>query len=219
MNGVWGQRPQRVQGGALALPRRAVPAAAGLEQKVLALVLVDRPVSTAMHALGRPALAVWVTHFADFRVPAADLALLAAAVAWQGRWRPGPGGRMVLSAALATLVGRAGADGLKLVFGRPWPETWIDANPSWIGGHVFGFFPLHGGRGYASFPSGHTVDIATPCAVLWRAAPRWRIVAAVLVVSGGAGLIASDFHFVSDVLAGLYLGVVVGYGVTALIAS
>ena len=44
---------------------------------------------------------------------------------------------------------------LKEVFGRAWPETWIDKNPSYFGNGAYGFFPFHGGRGYASFPSGH----------------------------------------------------------------
>jgi membrane-associated phospholipid phosphatase len=43
-------------------------------------------------------------------------------------------------------------------------------------------------------------------------------VAALLVLAVAAGLLASDFHFLGDVLAGLYLGVAVAYGLTALIA-
>ena len=90
--------------------------------------------------------------------------------------------------------------------GRPGPDTWIDNNPSWIRNHVFGFFPFHGGAGYASFPSGHTTAITAPCAVLWRAAPAFRPLAVVLVALVACGLLVSDYHFVSDVLAGLGVG-------------
>ena len=187
-----------------------------------AVLLLDRPISTAMHGFGRPALAVWLTHIADWPVPLAIVVLMAGGLGALAGWRPGSTGQVVLAASVATLVARAGADGLKLAFGRPWPETWVDANPSWIGTHVFGFFPFHGGRGYASFPSGHMVDIAAPCAVLWRTVPRgrWgRWLAALLVTAVAAGLVASDFHFVSDVLSGLGLGIAAGYGVAALMAA
>jgi membrane-associated phospholipid phosphatase len=152
-------------------------------------------------------------------LPLAGLALLAAGVAYLAGGRPGRGGRVVLVAAIATLVARAVCDELKIAFGRTWPETWVENNPSWIRDHTWLFHPFHGGRGYASFPSGHTTDIAAPAAVLWRCVPRWRWVAVVPVVLVAGGLVASDFHYVSDVLAGLYLGVVVAYGVSALIAT
>ena len=184
----------------------------------LTVLFADRPLSTAMHALGRPAWAPALTHIADAPLPLAGIVLLGAGAAALAGWRPGRHGRVLLAAALATLVARAAADELKLAFGRPWPETWVDRNPSWIGTHTFGFFPFHGGRGFASFPSGHTVDITAPCAVLWRTVPRARIVAALLVAAVAVGLVAADFHFAGDVLAGLYVGVVVAYGLTALIA-
>ncbi len=184
----------------------------------LAILLADRPISTAMHALARPAWAPALTHIADAPLPLAGIGLLTAGLAALAGWRPGRHGRALLAACLATLVARAAADELKLVFGRPWPETWVDRNPSWIGTHTFGFFPFHGGRGYASFPSGHTIDITAPCAVLWRSVPRARTLAALLVAAVAIGLVVSDFHFTSDVLAGLYVGVVVAYGLTALMA-
>lgn len=188
---------------------------------VLAYLFVDRPVATLAHDVWhRPALGVALTHIADVPLPLAGAALVAAGLQWLAGGRPDAGAaRAVLATAIAILVARAFADELKFVFGRPWPETWVDANPSWIGTHVFGFFPLHGGRGYASFPSGHTIDIAAPCAALWRFVPRLRLLAVALVLAVAGGLVASDYHFVSDVLAGAYVGIVIGYGVTALIAA
>lgn len=186
---------------------------------VLAYFFVDRAVSTVAHDdWHRPALGADLTYLANPWLPIAGLALLVGGLAYLAGWRPGPRGRAALAAAIAVLVARVVADELKWAFGRPWPETWIDRNPSWIGTHSFGMRPFHGGRGFASFPSGHTIDIAAPAAVLARLVPRLWPVAGALVLAVGAGLVVSDYHFVSDVLAGAYVGTVVAYGVMALMA-
>ena len=181
---------------------------------------VDRQISTLAHAAWhRPALGVDLTYGANPWLPVAGLVLIGGGVAFLAGWRPGPRGRTVLGAAIAVLLTRVAVDELKFVFGRPWPETWIDRNPSWIGTRTFGLFPFHGGRGFQSFPSGHAADIAAPAAVFARLLPRAWPLAAAAIVAVGAGLVVSDYHFVSDVLAGAYVGVVVGYGVMALIAA
>ena len=187
---------------------------------IAAYLFVDRAVATLAHrSWQRPAWAVDLTYLANPWLPLAGLVLLGGGVAFLAGWRPGPRGRTLLAAALAVLVARVVADELKYLFGRPWPETWIDRNPSWIGTHTYGMFPLHGGRGFASFPSGHTIDIAAPAAVLARLAPALRPLAVALVIAVATGLVVADFHFVSDVLAGAYVGTVVAYGVMALIAA
>ena len=96
---------------------------------------------------------------------------------------------------------------LKLAFGRPWPETWVNNNPSWIGTHTYGFRPFHGGAGWASFPSGHTTAITAPCAAIWPQAGRWRPALVALPCLVAAGLIGADFHFVGDCIAGALLGI------------
>ncbi len=187
---------------------------------IAAYLLVDRPVATLSHdSWHRPAWAVDLTYLANPWLPIAGVVLLGGAVAFLAGWRPGPRGRTVLMAAIAILLARVVVDELKWACGRPWPETWIDRNPSWIGTRTFGMFPFHGGRGYQSFPSGHTVDMAAPAAVLARLAPRLWPLSIVLVFAVGAGLVVSDYHFVADVLAGAYVGTVVAYGVMALIAA
>lgn len=188
---------------------------------LVAIALVDRPVATVAHDdWHRPRLFVELTWIADWPVPIAALALLASGIASLAGWRPGRAGRAWIGAAIAVLLARTFADQLKYVFGRPWPETWIDHNPSWIGTGTARFFPLHGGRGYASFPSGHQTDIATAAALLWRTGGLVpRIIGAILVVLVAVGLVVSDYHFVGDVLAGLYLGIVVAYGTMAVIEN
>jgi membrane-associated phospholipid phosphatase len=46
-----------------------------------------------------------------------------------------------------------------------------------------------------------------------------RIVWALLVATVVAGLIGANYHFVSDIIGGLYLGVATGLGMAALTLS
>ena len=187
--------------------RAAVALSATLLIILLNISFLDRPVATWSHALHRPAWCVWLTWIADLPAPLAVLVLAGLGLAWLAGLRTGALGRVALAVCLATLAADAGKDVLKLAFGRTWPETWVNHNPSWIGSATFGFFPFHGGQGWASFPSGHTTSITAPCAALWRVLPRlwpvWLLLPLLVVI----GLIGSDFHFLSDCLAGAVVGV------------
>ncbi len=198
----------------LAAPRRkaAIVLGAGLLGLVVAYALLDQPIAIAAHALHRPQWCVWLTWIADVPGPAAVLGLAAGGVAWLAGWKPGPWGRVLLAACVATLAASAAKDVLKFAFGRPWPETWVNNNPSWIGTHTYGLFPFHGGAGWASFPSGHTTLITAPCAALWSVR-RLRPLLAALPVLVVVGLLGCDFHFLSDCLAGGLLGVAMGVAV------
>ncbi|HLY54234.1 MAG TPA: phosphatase PAP2 family protein, partial [Stellaceae bacterium] len=156
--------------------RLGLAALAGLLPAVLAILFVDRAVSDAVHEeLHGVRLFVWLTWIAEPILPlSAAFLLLVGGVAAFGRLPAGGAMRVALAAAVASLVASAIKDQLKYAFGRTWPETWTQGNPSWIGDHVYGFFPFHGGQGWASFPSGHTTMIAAPMAVLWCVAPRLR---------------------------------------------
>jgi membrane-associated phospholipid phosphatase len=100
---------------------------------------------------------------------------------------------------------------LKIAFGRTWPETWIRNNPSLIRDHVYGFFPFHGGGGYASFPSGHTTIVCAMMTVFWICYPRLRPLYALAMAGVAIGLVGANFHFLSDVIAGAFLGISVGW--------
>jgi membrane-associated phospholipid phosphatase len=100
---------------------------------------------------------------------------------------------------------------LKYAFGRTWPETWVRDNPSLIRDGVYGFFPFHGGAGYSSFPSGHTTAICAVMSVFWICYPRYRIVYAVCIAAVAIGLVGANFHFLSDVIAGGFLGASAGW--------
>jgi membrane-associated phospholipid phosphatase len=132
-------------------------------------------------------------------------------------WRSSPPiARIFVAAAVAALIADAAKNELKLLFGRPWPETWVGDNPSFIRDGIYGFFFFHGGDGWASFPSGHTTLVTAPMSVLWLGVPRLRWLAVLLTVLVIVGLIGLDYHFLSDCLAGIAVGTVTGVGVATL---
>lgn len=106
-------------------------------------------------------------------------------------------------------------DLLKFVFGRTWPETWVQNNPSFIRDGVYGFNFMHGGVAYQSFPSGHMTAACAIIAVLWIWYPRLRWAYAVAALIVGAGLVGGNFHFLSDVIAGAFVGISSGSIATA----
>jgi membrane-associated phospholipid phosphatase len=95
------------------------------------------------------------------------------------------------------------------VFGRYWPNTWTHDNPSLIGTGAYGFHPFQRGDDVGSFPSGHAARILAFATVWLIAMRRSRAVqVAVIILSGSmlVSLVAMDYHFVSDVIAGSVLG-------------
>jgi membrane-associated phospholipid phosphatase len=122
-----------------------------------------------------------------------------------GRARSGIG-HVIFIAAVSFCVAFTIKDALKLSFGRTWPETWVHDNPSLIVNGVYGFFPFHGGEGWASFPSGHMTVVCSIVGVMWAAWPRARVLLALLPVATAIGLLGADYHFIGDVLAGSALG-------------
>jgi membrane-associated phospholipid phosphatase len=118
---------------------------------------------------------------------------------------------VVLLSAVSVAVSVAIKDQLKLAFGRTWPETWINHNPSLINSGAYGFNPFHGGQGYASFPSGHTTVVCAAMSVFWICYPRLRPLYAVVIAAVVVGLLGADFHFLSDIIAGGFLGASTGW--------
>jgi membrane-associated phospholipid phosphatase len=107
---------------------------------------------------------------------------------------------------------------LKFVFGRTWPETWVQNNPSFIHGGIYGFNLFHGGEAYQSFPSGHMTAICALVSVLWIYYPRLRSICLIVMSAVLVSLVGTNFHFLSDVISGAFVGTSTGLMVTILFA-
>ena len=118
--------------------------------------------------------------------------------------------------SVSLLFAEAIKNELKFVFGRTWPETWTNHNPSFIGDGVYGFNVFHAGSAYQSFPSGHMSAACAAMTVLWLYYPRWRGLYGILAVAVGVGLVGANYHFLSDVIAGTFVGISTGAIATAI---
>src|SRR6266480_980761 len=114
------------------------------------------------------------------------------------RWQ-----KVLLVACVSLIVADDFRISLGDVFGRYWPETWTHDNPSLIGTGTYGFHPFQRGDDIGSFPSGHAGRI------LGIAMPQSRMIATVLCAPMLVSLVAMNYHFVSDVIAGSVLGAIV----------
>jgi membrane-associated phospholipid phosphatase len=123
------------------------------------------------------------------------------------RWQ-----KVLLVACISLIVADDFRISLGDVFGRYWPETWTHDNPSLIGTGAYGFHPFQRGDDIGSFPSGHACRILGFAAVWVIAMPHNRTVQVVTIVLCApmlVSLVAMDYHFVSDVIAGSFLGGIV----------
>jgi membrane-associated phospholipid phosphatase len=116
----------------------------------------------------------------------------------------------LLAASVGLILAEQFRETISFVAGRYWPATWVDDNPSLLRDGAYGFHPFHGGSAYGSFPSGHTARTLAVATVVWIAYPRWRWASVLASLAVPTGLIGMDYHFVSDVIAGGFLGAIVG---------
>jgi membrane-associated phospholipid phosphatase len=118
--------------------------------------------------------------------------------------------------SISLIVTETIKNGLKFAFGRLWPDTWVANNPSFIHDGAYGFNFFHGGPGYAAFPSGHTAVTCAVISVLWMLYPRWRPLYGATVLAVAVGLIGANYHFISDVIAGGFVGTSIGWMTVAI---
>ena len=184
---------------------------------VVCYLWLDRPLALLAHAhSGQRETFARLTHIPDLLNPAAAIAFVAF-----GLWVfAGRSLSKVLTAgvlcSISLIVGETIKGQLKFVFGRYWPDTWVQNNPSFIHDGAYGFNFFHGGAGYASFPSGHTAATCAVISVLWILFPRLRPLYALVVLAVAVGLIGANYHFLSDVIAGGFVGTSAGWMTAAL---
>ena len=172
-----------------------------------AMLWLDRPIALFMHEhFGGVASLAWLGSIPNpFPILAALVFLGFGAMALSGR-RPGEFTDVMLRAAFSLVAAVTINTQLKALVGRTWPETWFHGNPSFIRDGVYAFFPYHGGLAFQAFPSGHMTSICAVIAVLWVRWPRGRWCYALAVALVAAILIGADMHWLSDVIAGAYVG-------------
>jgi membrane-associated phospholipid phosphatase len=172
---------------------------------------IDRPVAFFVyrHEIPRVEEFRWLTEPPPLMQIWSPLVLVM--LLMQLAWRPWRRWQHVLFIACATLIVADQFRGsLGDLFGRYWPETWHDNNPSLIGTGTYGFNFLKADNDNGSFPSGHATRILAFATVFWLTIPRGRWFYVIVAAPMFVALVAMNYHFVSDVIAGSVLGGVVG---------
>jgi membrane-associated phospholipid phosphatase len=178
---------------------------------------LDKPIAFFAHAeLGQSRWFYRATQIPEFLAPIALLALLVLGVRAVAALPVTRSETVVLLCSVSLLIANASKNQLKFLFGRTWPETWIQGNPSLIRDGVYGFHPFHSGAAFRSFPSGHTAVVCAVLAVLWLCYPRLRFVYACAAAAVIIGLVGANFHFLSDCIAGAFVGAWIGWVVVML---
>jgi membrane-associated phospholipid phosphatase len=171
---------------------------------------IDRPVTFFVyhHHINKIDVFRWLTYpppeIQDWS--ALVLTILMIRRAWGPflRWQ-----KVLLVACISLIVADDFRISLGEVFGRYWPETWTHDNPSLIGIGTYGFHPFQRGDDIGSFPSGHACRIFGFAWVWVTAMPGTRVVATVICTPMLMSLVAMNYHFVSDVIAGSLLGALI----------
>ena len=131
------------------------------------------------------------------------LALVAPIIGWKQRRSPVGWDTIAASCSISIVWTAVVVElVLKRVFGRSGPT-------SWTGHQEFAFHWLRGRQAeLQSMPSGEAAILSAFFAVLWVLLPRWRWLYIFIGSVEAIGLIGLNWHFVSDVIAGVAIGVV-----------
>ncbi len=90
----------------------------------------------------------------------------------------------------------------------------------WLKDGIYGFHPFTDSYFYGGFPSGHTAYISAPSqGSPWSLKPRPRPACRPHCMLVMFGLVAADYHYLADVLAGLLTGTICAWGTLALLRS
>lgn len=167
----------------------------------------DQPLLESLAGARQPWLTTVLTLVTDLFGPIIlPVLIAAAAVLW---WRRTRSWRDPLVLVGAMVFSTALSFALKGIYGRPRPEASLMSIP--------------GLETSYSFPSGHTIGASTLVLVsgylIWRGSPTrralawWALAAVVIIGVVGGSRLYLGYHFLTDVLAGICVGVVV-LGVT-----
>lgn len=176
----------------------------------ICILYIDRPVELFVHAhhtfrrvfqvMAAPSL---------LSLPVALTFLTGYLIAGRLTWPPGPVAQKYLAVCAAILIATALKDELKWFFGRPWPFAWI-------GYGDYALKPFSDSNLYGSFPSGHTAYISAPLLMLCWLMPKYKLLWLAIIAAAMIGLVGAGYHYVGDVIAGLFVGLASAAGARAL---
>jgi len=178
---------------------------------ILCYFFVDRRVALFVHAhqIANVEGMRWLTEPPPLAQSWSPLVLAALLVRRAGgpwrRWQ-----HVLFVACISLIVADQFRESLGDLFGRYWPETWHNNNPSLIGTGAYGFHPLQVRDDIGSFPSGHAARILGFMTVFWVLMPAWRWAYTLITLPMLIALVAMNYHFVGDVIAGSTLGSIIG---------
>ncbi len=193
------------------LNRSLIAIAATTIAVVFCYFFIDRPVAFFVHnhRIARFEEFRWLTEPSPMVQGWSPLVLVLLAVRRAfGPWKLWQ--QTLFLACVSLIVADQFRESLGDICGRYWPETWHDNNPSLIGTGAYGFHPFQVGDDTGSFPSGHAARIAGFFSVFWFAMPRGRWLYALITIPMLVALIAMNYHFVGDAIAGCVLGAIIG---------
>lgn len=169
---------------------------------ILSYFFVDRPLTLWSHDLPRPARHFFsgVTKLGDATIYYVIFGALAIYFAVR---RQIDGTRWMLFGLLCLAVAAGAINNLiKMVVGRYRPKLLFDD-----GAWGFDFFRY--GYEYNSFPSGHACSVAVAATVMWLIKPRWWPLWLAIAAPIAVSRVFAHAHYLSDVIAGAYLGALV----------
>jgi membrane-associated phospholipid phosphatase len=177
---------------------------------VLCEMYVDRPLARALTSLRLLRRLLWA---APMDVPIFIIVAVVAIVFALGHRCSGrPAARWMTAAtvaAMALIVSLAVTKyALKPIFGRIAPSAYLYQGR-------YGFRWFEGGNGLGSLPSAHAAEAAAAVSVFWVSHPRWRWAYVALLLPFMFLLMVGQWHYLSDLIGGLYVGAVVGTGTHA----
>lgn len=111
----------------------------------------------------------------------------------------------------AVVWGLAAEFVFKQIFGRAWPD------PTYTQNHLYGFRFLHASQNWTSFPSGTAIGSTALATALARLFPRLRAACTVLATLVCIGVVVANYHWLSDSIAGAFLGISIGWMSSALL--
>jgi membrane-associated phospholipid phosphatase len=102
---------------------------------------------------------------------------------------------------------------LQYIFGRTNVHTWLSS----VGPPEFAWFtPL---SKFPCFPSGHMTVFTSFFVAVWIYYPRCRSISAITLIALGSALVFTNYHFLGDVIAGFFCGILVTATVRRLLTN